>query len=241
MRLYEYCAMRAKGRMMPGSRRNALERMVAQSDEMAAMSAAQIVERVVCRYGRRGWEYKALIRLVNGYKVHCRRHGVAHEEVSLARNDDDGRIRANMELRRAAGIPPQRKRHGKLVWVLLIGALLTGCRTTKVVTVERVHRDTVRISQQQRDSIWLHDSVYLHEYQRGETLCVERTKWQVKYVERVRVDTVYKVRVDSVPVVQVVEVVKKETWWQRMKRKAATMGLIVCVVAAAAMWVKMRR
>ena len=34
-----------------------------------------------------------------------------------------------------------------------------GCSTTKYVTVPEVHHDTVRVTQQQRDSIYLHDLI----------------------------------------------------------------------------------
>ena len=37
--------------------------------------------------------------------------------------------------------------------------LMTGCTTTKYVTVPEIHHDTVRITKEQRDSIFLRDSI----------------------------------------------------------------------------------
>lgn len=231
MTLYEYCIHRMNGRQKPNSRQAVLERMVTACQPMATMTGAQIVEHLLLRFGKKGWEYQALKRMLAAYAVHCRRNGMQPEEISLCRREDDGRRTRWAKRRKAA----------QLVWMVAVAMLLSGCRTTRVVTVTENHTDTLRINQQQRDSIWLHDSIYLHEYQRGETLYVERTQWRVKYVERVRVDTVYHARVDSVPVVQIVEVEKRQTWWQRTKQRLTTLALIACAAAAAAMWIRLRR
>ena len=79
---------------------------------------------------------------------------------------------------------------------LLVVGWLTSCTTTRVVTVERVKNDTTYITKQQRDSIWLHDSTYIHD--RGDTVLIER--WRTKYVEHMRIDTLYFNKIDSVAV-----------------------------------------
>lgn len=73
---------------------------------------------------------------------------------------------------------------------------LCSCTTTKVVTVEKVRTDTTYITKQQRDSIWLHDSIHVTE--RGDTIRIER--WHTKYIEREVHDTVYRAKTDSIPV-----------------------------------------
>ena len=85
-----------------------------------------------------------------------------------------------------------------VVFVITFIALffLTGCTTTKVVTVPEVHTDTTYITQHQRDSIWLHDSIHVTE--RGDTIRIER--WHTKYIEREVRDTIYRAKVDSIPV-----------------------------------------
>ena len=91
---------------------------------------------------------------------------------------------------------------------------LCSCTTTKVVTVEKVRTDTTYITKQQRDSIWLHDSIHVTE--RGDTIRIER--WHTKYIEREVHDTVYRAKVDSIPVPYEVikEVPRKSTWFERI-------------------------
>lgn len=91
---------------------------------------------------------------------------------------------------------------------------LCSCTTTKVVTVEKVKTDTTYITKQQRDSIWLHDSIHVTE--RGDTIRIE--KWHTKYIEREVHDTLYRSKVDSIPVPYEVvkEVPRKSTWFERI-------------------------
>ena len=72
----------------------------------------------------------------------------------------------------------------------------SGCTTTRYVPVEHHTTDTVYQSKLQRDSIWLHDSIHVTE--RGDTIRIER--WHTKYIEREVHDTLYRAKVDSIPV-----------------------------------------
>ena len=107
-------------------------------------------------------------------------------------------------------------------WTMLMGIvmaavvammMLTSCTTTKIVEVERVRTDTTYITKMQRDSVWLHDSIRVVEH--GESIFIER--WHTKYVERLRIDTLYQAKTDSVPVPYPVErlVEKPLHWWQK--------------------------
>ena len=84
-----------------------------------------------------------------------------------------------------------------VVFVITFIALffLTGCTTTKVVTVPEVHTDTTYITQHQRDSVWLHDSIHVTE--RGDTIRIER--WHTKYISKEVHDTLYRAKTDSIP------------------------------------------
>ena len=90
-----------------------------------------------------------------------------------------------------------------LIIVLLVLMMLTGCTTTKYVTVPEYHTDTLMVTKQQRDSIWLHDSIRVTE--KGDTVRIE--KWHTKYVEKQVHDTVYQSKRDSIP--YPVEVIKE--------------------------------
>jgi hypothetical protein len=106
---------------------------------------------------------------------------------------------------------------------------LGGCKT-KYVPVERVTTDTLIITKQQRDSIWLHDSVHVTEKQAGDTIFLTTTKWHTKYVDRLRIDTIYEAKTDSVVTIQ--EVPAKLTWWQQTRLHLANIMLYVLGIAA---------
>jgi uncharacterized protein YceK len=129
----------------------------------------------------------------------------------------------------------------KLLFLILAGALLAGCRSVKVVTVEKIRTDTTYITKQQRDSIWLHDSLYIHEYSKGDTVYLERTKWHTRYVEKVLRDTLYRATHDTIPVPY--EVIKEVPARLSMPKKILmTIGLLALMAVAivASRWVSKR-
>ena len=95
-------------------------------------------------------------------------------------------------------------------------AMLFGCTTTKYVPVIEHRTDTVRITQQQRDSIYLHDSIRVSE--KGDTIRIE--KWHTRYIERTSHDTIYQSKTDSIPVPY------KVTEYVERKRSKMEWGLI---------------
>ena len=99
---------------------------------------------------------------------------------------------------------------------------LCSCTTTKVVTVEKVRTDTTYITKQQRDSIWLHDSIHVTE--RGDTIRIER--WHTKYIEREVHDTLYRAKMDSIHVPY--EVIKEVP---RKKSKFEIIVLTIGIIA----------
>ena len=114
-------------------------------------------------------------------------------------------------------------------WVIMAGILLsalmmlTSCKHTEYITVEKVRTDTTYISKLQRDSVWLHDSIHVAE--KGDTVKIE--KWHTKYIEKQIHDTLYKAKVDSVPVpYPVPEYIEKNlTWWQQTRLHLANIVL----------------
>lgn len=104
--------------------------------------------------------------------------------------------------------------------VILVAVLLVGCKTKeRVVTVEKVRNDTTYITKHQRDSVWLHDSIYVKEELKGDTILLTTIKWHTKYVEKATHDTLYQHKTDSVPVPYPVEkLVERElSWWQQTR------------------------
>ena len=125
------------------------------------------------------------------------------------------------------------------LWIcvlLMIALWLTSCTTTKVVTVEKVKTDTTYITKQQRDSIWLHDSIHVTE--RGDTIRIER--WHTKYVEREVHDTLYRAKTDSIPVPYEVikEVPRQKSWFERTM---FSVGIIALMALALFLAMKIKK
>lgn len=136
--------------------------------------------------------------------------------------------------------------------VLLTLFLLSGCRTSQVGTKEtQIHNkvdSTSRRSAEEvmkldsmlkRDSVWLHDSIFIRQV--GDTLYKERwhTKEVYKYLGRTnevnhfKRDTVYKYVAtgDTVYLDKKVEVEKKLSLWQKLKLECGGYLLVALVVA----------
>lgn len=123
----------------------------------------------------------------------------------------------------------------------LLGWLLSGCTTTKYVPVIENHTDTLRVVQHHRDSIYLHDSTYVHEFIQGDTVRIVTEMWHTQYRDRLKTDTVYRSKVDSVPVLYPVEktvkVEKPLTWWQQTRLHLANITLyLLAIFAGVKLW-----
>ena len=111
----------------------------------------------------------------------------------------------------------------RLLLCLLFCTLLTGCGTQrKLPVVERVMRDTVQVTNVKQDSVFIyrdrtvdrsHDTVYINDR-------------SVAYRYRRLTDTLRIHRVDSVPVIREVEVVRevaRTPWYAKL---LAAIGLL---------------
>lgn len=102
---------------------------------------------------------------------------------------------------------------GLLACALLM--LLSGCTTTRYVPVPSVNFDSVYVDRWLRDSVYLHDSVFVNLHSKGDTVFVDKVVTKYKYKDRLRYDTVSVVRVDSVQVPYPVE--KDLGWWEKTR------------------------
>lgn len=102
-----------------------------------------------------------------------------------------------------------------IVWAVVIAICLmfAGCKTVERENIV-IKNDTVRIYSQHKDSVVYRDSVFVHLYERGDTVYSVTERWNVQYNDRVRVDTVYKVREVVQQSKDVTE--KKEPWYERL-------------------------
>lgn len=81
------------------------------------------------------------------------------------------------------------------VTVLIVILLLSSCKSVEYVPVIEHQTDTIIKTKTQRDSIWLHDSIYVSE--KGDTIRIE--KWHTKFVEKQVHDTTYVATHDTIP------------------------------------------
>jgi hypothetical protein len=123
-----------------------------------------------------------------------------------------------------------------VVIMIVVTCLVGGCTTTKYVEVEKVRTDTLVLTAHERDSIWLHDSVYVSEKQKGDTLILETIKWHTKIRELVTHDTIYRATHDTIPkpypFEKVVKVEKQLSWWQKVRQLVGDLCIIVLSVLA---------
>ena len=116
-----------------------------------------------------------------------------------------------------------------VVCCVAASCVLAGCSTTHYVPVVENHTDTLYISKEKRDSIWMHDSIHIKE--KGDSILIE--KWHTKYIEKILHDTIIHHQTDTIPkpyeVVREVKVEKELSWWQRTKM---IMGQTLLVILA---------
>ena len=119
-----------------------------------------------------------------------------------------------------------------MIAVALI-TLFCGCKTvTKIVEVEKVRTDTTYITKHQRDSIHVHDSVYLHEYTRGDTVYIEKVRWRTDIKEKLRFDTIYMSKTDTVKVAKAETVIRQESKWKRLGKMIGKMLAVALLLFA---------
>ena len=129
------------------------------------------------------------------------------------------------------------KRNGCMVvvmWLLLVfmcGMILIamgGCRSVRYVPVETIRHDSIYITQHQKDSIYIHDSIYQKE--KGDTLIIE--KWHTKYLEKQVRDTLIQIERDTIPqpYPYKVEVPAQLSWWQKTRMHIGEVSLVALMV-----------
>lgn len=121
-----------------------------------------------------------------------------------------------------------------IVVMILSAVVMVSCKTKEYVTVPVHHTDTLRVVQHHHDSIYLHDSTFVREFIQGDTVRIVTERWHTQYRDRLKTDTVYRSRADSVPVPYPVvkEVAAELSAWQKFRLHLAnillmTVGLFV--------------
>lgn len=102
--------------------------------------------------------------------------------------------------------------------IAVLGLSLAGCSRVQYVPVPSVRTDTVWRTAASTDTTVLRDSIHVEIRAASDTVWVTRYKERVRWRDRVRTDTVFASRRDSVPVPYPVE--REPTWRERAAVKA---------------------
>lgn len=102
--------------------------------------------------------------------------------------------------------------------LLCLTLCLVGCKSTEYVEVPVIHTDTLIQTKVQRDSIWKHDSIFVNQWQAGDTIFQVNDRWHTKYVESIKHDTVYISKSDTTTAAIPSQQTKPSlTWWQQTR------------------------
>ena len=122
------------------------------------------------------------------------------------------------------------------VFIVLVLSCLTGCTGTRYITVETVKMDTVLENHTVRDSIFVeqHDSIVLHT--KGDTVTVDRWHYRDRWRDRLKTDTVYISKRDTVfQAGEQLDTGEGLSWWDEARIWIGNVVLLAAF-AAAALW-----
>ncbi len=96
---------------------------------------------------------------------------------------------------------------GLFCFLFVVACTLFGCATSRPTSqvVEASLRDTVYVNKVLYDSVYIDNWYYT--YHKADTVVVEKSKLEYRY--KVLRDTVFRARIDSVPVIREVEMVRE--------------------------------
>ena len=121
--------------------------------------------------------------------------------------------------------------------VLWLMGFFSSCTRTMYVPVTSVQHDSIYLHTHSRDSIVVRDSVKIRE--KGDTVWLER--WRIEYRDRIRTDTAYIERRDSIQVPYPVErkLSRKERLYMSAGRVAVPLAGAGIVLAC--LWIYRRK
>lgn len=132
---------------------------------------------------------------------------------------------------------------GSMLHVLLL--VMTSCTTPKPIVLERVinKTDTLYKTNYKADTFWLHDSVYVEHYTRGDTVYSQKSVWRWRDRISVKTDTIYKAMLQTDTTRLPIPVECKLSTWERTQMRVGqlTIGAVVLVVLSLLLWLIHRR
>lgn len=118
--------------------------------------------------------------------------------------------------------------------ICLAALLLTGCAAHRgVCIVERTTHDTLYINTLHYDSVYIYDGVNIHPTTLSSDTCLVQPcveKTHIEYRYRLLRDTIRIAKVDTIPVVHEVEVVRRERYVPSIYKWS--LGICIILVGA---------
>jgi hypothetical protein len=121
--------------------------------------------------------------------------------------------------------------------LIAFGLLCTGC-SPRIIEQEVVKHDTTYIEKMSRDSIYMHDSVYIHEYTKGDTVYMERDRWHYGYKDKLVHDSIYISQRDTIVNVESITVPAAISGWQWFQIYAGRIALVLVLIGIVILIVK---
>jgi len=135
-----------------------------------------------------------------------------------------------------------------LLPIILLLLALSACRSVKeTATTQKVsltaRADTQKTTSALRDTLLFHDSIYIKEWQRGDTVFLTRNTVSLRYRDRWRTDTFYKAATDTVRVTDYAWREKEagKPWWAHSLLLAIGGAAVSLAIVAGLFLIMLRR
>ena len=119
----------------------------------------------------------------------------------------------------------------RIILILALCLMLVGCKTTYVpIEKEVVKYDSIYITKVKVDSIKEVDSVFVNTYIKGDTIFQDKYKYVYRYKNKLRIDSIFVERVDSVYIEKPIMIEKQLSWWQKFKQDIGGMAIGIVLI-----------
>ena len=117
---------------------------------------------------------------------------------------------------------------GLFCFLFVVACTLFGCATSRPTSqvVEASLRDTVYVNKVLYDSVYIDNWYYT--YEKADTVVVEKTKLEYRY--KLLRDTVFRARIDSMPVIREVEVVREVRHVPWYAKVLSVLGVLLLII-----------
>jgi len=125
------------------------------------------------------------------------------------------------------------------LWFIIgaaICSLFGACKSQYVdISEDMFIHDTTYVYNLQKDSIFLHDSVYMERWYQGDTVYLSKYVEHIAYKDRVKHDSIYINKQDTIVKTVIQEVPAKKSWIDKTMETLGGIFMIVLFIALASL------